>query len=317
MASSRSKAPIDAVTAAVAGCLRRHVLPGQAIAVGLSGGLDSVVLLHALRTLGVPLSAMHVHHGLSVNADAWESFCRSICREAGVPLVVNRVVVDRGSSLGLECAARNARHGALAQAPEDWLALAHHADDQAETLLFNLLRGAGVRGAAAIPERRGRLLRPLLSVGRKDILAYGRAEGLQWIEDESNGDVRYSRNFLRHRVLVELQTRFPAAQSNLAAAAKRFAEAQTLLDDLAAVDLAGHPHDFPVAVGLLSRLAEPRARNVLRYLLAKHGVQAPSEERLTEAVRQFLSAAPDRHPSVAFGDFRLRRRRGAVDLVAE
>jgi tRNA(Ile)-lysidine synthase len=227
MESSRSRQPTEAVRAAVAGCLERHVRAGDTVVVGLSGGVDSMVLLHALAASGVPLSALHVHHGLSANADSWESFCRGVCQALAVPLRVQRVSVERESAAGLECAARKARHQAFADTDGDWVALGHHAGDQAETVLFNLLRGAGVRGAAAMTERHGRLLRPLLGVRRNEILAYARNHDLAWVDDESNADLRYSRNFLRHRVLRELVQRFPGAEGNLAAAAKRFAEAQT------------------------------------------------------------------------------------------
>jgi tRNA(Ile)-lysidine synthase len=291
------------------------MVAGQKVVVGLSGGIDSVVLLHALSGFRLPLSALHVHHGLSTNADDWEAFCRNLCDAWNVPIAVKRVTVERNAPSGLECAARIVRQQAFAGAGGDWVALAHHAGDQAETLLFNLIRGTGVRGAAAMAERGGRLLRPLLTVGRREILAYAQAHRLSWIEDESNADLRHSRNFLRHRVVAEIGRRFPGAEANLAAAARRFAEAQNLLDDLAVFDLGSGNHHFPVAVALLQSLPEYRARNVLRYLLAGGGVQVPSEERLAEALRQFLTAGPDRHPSVTLGSHRLFRRRGTVDLA--
>jgi len=189
--------------------------------------------------------------------------------------------------------------------------LAHHRDDQAETLLFNLLRGTGVAGAAAMRERSGRLLRPFLSVGRDDIMRYAAEHRLDWVEDESNADTRHARNFLRHRILAPLSQRFPAAAKNLAGAAARFAEAQDLLDDLARADL-GSVTDFPLPVATLQALDEPRARNVLRYLLARRGVPIPGEARLREALRQMLSAAADRHPALQLGRHRLTRRRGLL-----
>lgn len=276
--------------------------------------MDSVVLLHALHRQSISLSALHVHHGLSPHADEWETFCRRLCGDLAVPLSVERVTVDRNSSRGPECAARIVRHQAYAKAVGDWVALAHHRGDQAETLMFNLVRGAGVRGASAMIESSGRLLRPLLTVPRAEILAYAQVLGLSWVEDESNADLRHSRNFLRHRVLAELKNRFPGAEENLAAATRRFAEAQELLDELAILDLGGRPRDFPVPVALLTLLSEPRARNVLRYLLGKRKVQVPGEDRLAEALRQFTAAAPDRHPAVVLGEYRLLRRRGMVDL---
>lgn len=319
MASTRKSPSIDAavalapgLTAVLAACLQRHVQSGQRLVVGLSGGIDSVVLLHALASLhrdGV--SALHIHHGISPNADRWAKACAEFALQLGVPFACARVEVERSSADGLEAAARRARHAAFAAAQADWIVLAHHRDDQAETLLFNLMRGTGIAGAAAMRERSGRLLRPLLTLGRDEIERYAVAHRLDWIEDESNADTRHARNFLRHRILAPLTQRFPAAAKNLAGAAARFAEAQDLLDDLARADL-GSVTDFPVPVTALQVLDEPRARNVLRYLLARHAVPIPSEARLREALRQMLSAAADRHPALQLGDHRLTRRHGLI-----
>lgn len=318
MANSR-KSPSTEVPPALADCLARQVRSGQHLVVGLSGGVDSVVLLHALVALrqetpsAFSLSALHVHHGLSPHADRWEAFCRERCACLAVPLACVRVTVERGSQDGLEAAARRVRHTAFAAADADWIVLAQHRDDQAETLMFNLLRGTGLAGAVAMRERNGRLLRPLLAVGREAIEAYARSYGLAWIEDESNADLRHTRNFLRHRILPELHGRFPAAGKNLAAAASRFAAALELLDALARADLGG-ADDFPVDAACLDRLDEARARNALRYLLSRQQVMIPSEARLVEAVRQMRSAAPDRHPALVFGERRLCRRRGRLYL---
>lgn len=304
---------------AVVACLRRHALPGQRVTVGLSGGVDSVSLLHALATLwhgqpqGGELAALHVHHGLSPDADRWETFCRDFCARLNVPFTSQRVSVERAARDGLEAAARRARHAAFAEVAADWIVLAQHRDDQAETLLFNLLRGSGVAGAAGMREQNGRLLRPLLTIGRAAIEDYARAHGLAWVEDESNTDTRHARNFLRQEILPELHGRFPAAGKTLARAAARFAEARDLLDDLARVDL-GATKDFPLSVALLDALDDARARNVLRYLLAQRQVMIPSEARLHEALRQMRSAGIDRHPALVFGGQRLLRRRGAIYL---
>ncbi len=179
--------------------------------------------------------------------------------------------------------------------------------------MFNLLRGTGLAGAAAMRERNGRLLRPLLPVGRAEIESYARQHDLAWIEDESNLDTRHTRNFLRHKVIAVLTQRFPAAQANLAAATARFAEALDLLDALARADL-GSQDDFPLAVERLQTLDEPRARNALRHLLARHEVPIPSEARLREALRQMLTAGADRHPALVLGQHRLLRRRGRIYL---
>ncbi|MBI5786795.1 MAG: tRNA lysidine(34) synthetase TilS [Rhodocyclales bacterium] len=282
--------------------------------VGLSGGIDSVVLLHVAKSLGRPIAALHVHHGLSPDANRWADFCRSLCDSWAIPLQVARVDVERGSADGLEGAARRARHQVYADVAADWILLGHHRGDRAETMLFNLLRGAGVRGAGAMRECSGRLLRPLLDVGRAEIAGYATEHELRWVDDHSNADTRYSRNFLRHGILPAIQPRFPAVEQRLASAAARFAEAADLLDDLARLDLGQRAPSFPIDIECLAALPEPRARNVLRYLLSRHGVGIPSEERLAEALRQCLAAAPDRHPALAFGRHVMRRKAGRILL---
>jgi tRNA(Ile)-lysidine synthase len=314
MAASRKSRSTELLHSAAAACLDRHAAIGARLVVGLSGGIDSVVLLHVARALGGPHEAVHVHHGLSPDADRWSAFCHELCTSWAIPLRVVRVDVERNSVDGLEGAARRARHEVFEGIAADWILLGHHRGDRAETMLFNLLRGAGVRGAGAMPERSGRLLRPLLEVGRSDIADYAKAHELKWVDDHSNADTRYSRNFLRHGILPAIQPRFPAVEQRLASAAARFAEAADLLDDLARIDLGQRGPSFPIDVECLAALSEPRARNVLRFLLTMHGVGIPSEERLAEALRQCLDAAPDRHPALVFGRHVIRRKAGRIVL---
>jgi tRNA(Ile)-lysidine synthase len=302
MAGSRNKPFIDPISAAVDASLSRHCRAGQTVVVGYSGGIDSMVLLHAVKRVagksGLGISALHIHHGLSPNADAWAVRCGEVCRAIDVPFTVTEVMIPERSGEGIEAAARRVRHKALAEHPADWILLAHHADDQAETILHNLLRGAGVRGAAAMPELRGRVLRPLLAVGRETIEEYGQVHQLRWIEDESNSDTRYTRNFLRREILPAIATRFPGAVEQLAAAASRFSEASELLDDLACLDLQGNSSGFPQRLGLFRELSAARARNLLRAMLTWQHVQPPDERRLNEFVRQLQSAGNDRHPRI-------------------
>ncbi len=309
MVDSRNKPSTEAVAQAVAACLSRHARARESVVVGFSGGLDSTVLLHAASSLArdadVELSALHVHHGLSCHADAWAESCVTVCQSLGVPLTVLRVDVPANTGEGVEAAARRMRHKALADHPAEWILLAHHADDQAETVLHNLLRGAGVRGAAAMPESRGRVLRPLLGLGREMLLAYARSRGLAWIEDESNGDTRYTRNFLRHEILPLIASRFPKASEQLAAAADRFGEADSLLDDLACLDLDGNRPEFPLPLRLFRDLPDARARNLLRAMLTWHQVQPPDERRLNEFVRQLRTAGNDRHPQIDLARYSL------------
>ncbi|MBD1598042.1 tRNA lysidine(34) synthetase TilS [Pseudomonas typographi] len=251
--------------------------------IALSGGLDSTVLLHLLAALAKehglpPLRAIHVHHGLQPAADAWPGHCQRVCDAYGVPLEVLKVEVPAHASP--EQAARRARHCALAQRlePGEVLLLAHHRDDQAETVLYRLLRGAGVHGLAAMPACRragaGWLVRPLLAVGRATLQAYASNQRLHWVEDPSNARSEADRNYLRHQVLPALQARWPHAPASLARAAGHCAEAQALLGDLAAADLAQPPAALPwlplpsLALAPLLGLSPARQRNALRHFLA-------------------------------------------------
>lgn len=318
MAASRNKPSTEPVLQAVAACLLRHVEARESVVVGFSGGLDSTVLLHAVNRLAneaaLELSAVHVHHGLNANADAWAGSCAEVCRDWGIPLAVVRISVSGNTGEGVEAAARRARHKALADHAAGWILLAHHADDQAETVLHNLLRGAGVRGAAAMPESLGQVLRPLLSLARDDLLAYAQSHRLAWVEDDSNTDRRYTRNFLRHDVLPLITSRFPRAGERLAAAASRFGEVDALLDDLATSDLAGNHPEFPLTLKLFRELPDARARNLLRAMLAWHRLQPPDERRLREFVRQLRTAGRDRHPRLDLAGYSLWCEAGKLCL---
>lgn len=320
MADSRNTPSVDVLRGRVGDFLATRLAPAERLCVGLSGGCDSVVLLHVLKQLGLGerLTAIHVHHGLSPNADAWADFCAAYCERLAVPLTIARVAVDRQSGLGLEAAARAARYAAFSASAAEILLLAQHQGDQAETLLFNLLRGSGVAGAAGMPAERPlgrqRLLRPLLTCSRAELEAYAHDHDLRWIDDESNADTQYSRNFLRHEVLPVLGRRFPAAGASLALAAQHFAEADELLAELAANDwnaACAEPAEAPV-LGILRQLSLPRLKNLLRYRMRQLGWRAPAAARLDEFARQLLTAAPDRHPQLDLADGCLRVAQGRL-----
>lgn len=317
MAASRNSPQADLLTR-VAAFVAARVAPGERLCVGLSGGCDSITLLHLLAQLNQAgrLSAIHVHHGLSPNADQWAAFCSSFCAEIGVPLWVDRVSVNPRSGLGLEAAARDARYAAFARIPADCLLLAQHRGDQAETLLFNLLRGSGVVGAAGIPvERRFhhlRILRPLLDVSRAELEAYARAEGLRWVDDESNRDLAFSRNYLRHQTLAQLSERFPGAEKAFAQAAGHFGEAVELLDELAVEDWGRVAEGDAARLVGLRELSLSRLKNLLRYRLRVLGWRTPVATRLNEFARQILAAGPDRHPSLALPEGIMRCGRGRL-----
>jgi len=290
----------------------------SSIVVGLSGGLDSVALLHLLSNISERyfwrISAVHVHHGISPKAGEWADFCAALCTRRNIPLSIERVDIAPLRDHGIEAAARKLRHAVFSGQVCDFVALAHHADDQAETLLLQLLRGAGVRGAAAMPilsELAGshRLLRPLLNCSRKDILAYAEAHGLQWIDDESNADDSYPRNFLRHRVLPVLEREFPAYRDTLVRSTRHFAEANELLDELARQDAGLALEGNTLQVAALRRLSLIRAKNLLRYFLHVQGVPMPRSAQLEEMLRQLCEARKDAAVIVRYGDHQVRRFR--------
>lgn len=322
MAASRNRPPPD-LQARVGAFIAARLAAHERLCVGLSGGCDSVVLAHLLSRLGLAdrLSAIHVHHGLSPNADAWADFCQRYCRDLGIPLLIRQVKVAPSAPCGPEAAARQARYAAFAEVPAECLALAQHRGDQAETLLLNLLRGAGVTGAAAMPlERRSagrRLLRPLLAATRTEIEAYARTNDLAWVSDESNADTALTRNFIRHAVMPILQQRFPAAETALAQASANFAEAAGLLDELAALDWALAADGEAARLPVLRALSLPRLKNLLRFRLRSLGWRVPVAARLDEFARQLHCAGPDRHPELLLAEGRMRAARGLLHWQPE
>lgn len=310
----------------------RHILEASPCAprylVAYSGGRDSHVLLHAMAGLreALPgdLRAIHVNHGLHPQADQWARHCRSVCDALSVPLHI--VSVDARAVVGEspEAAARHARYQAFTRHMEqgDCLLTAHHCDDQAETLLLQLLRGAGPHGLASMPVRAsfagGTHLRPLLGCGRAQLAAYAAAHHLQWIEDPSNQDTGLRRNFIRHEVLPLLATHWPAAARTLARSAAHCAEASRLLDDVAATDLqrvaGGGPRQLNIP--MLNTLDEARRYNVIRHWIGSQGFPLPRQTHLEHILRDVLQAAADRMPRVCWAGTEVRRYRDTLCLMA-
>lgn len=280
--------------------LNRHLRPELKLAVALSGGCDSVVLLDILHRFAPHfpfyLSAVHVHHGLSPNADEWAKFCEQLCTPYKIPFTLCRIQLPTKPTEGWEAAARRARYQCLTEAKADVVALAHHLDDQAETVLLQLLRGAGVKGLAAMPVwRAGRpsYIRPLLGWSRQSILAYAKARDLIWIEDESNRDHRFKRNFIRLEILPLISRVFPSPTTNLARSANHLAEAQLLLADLAELDAGAPLNARKLSRQLLSTLPYRRAKNVLRQWFTENGLSPPNAGQLDAMLKQFLTARHD------------------------
>ena len=299
------------------------------VAVALSGGRDSMVLLDAMVSAAlahrVSLSAVHVHHGLSPNADRWVEFCAAECARRAVPLAVHRVRVEGTADLGIEAAARAARYHVFEAVDADFVAVAHHVGDQAETLLLQLLRGSGPHGLAAMPRiralhSRGSLLRPFIALPAAAIEAYANARGLAWIEDESNANLSVKRNFLRHEIAPRIAAAFPGYPATLARAANHQAEAAALLDDLAALDardalVAGAEPGATLdrrAFALLASRAPHRAKNLLRWFLRQHGLRAPSTARLDAMQHQLACAAADARVQLAHDGAEIGVHRGRI-----
>lgn len=324
--------------------------PPSSWCVALSGGADSVALLAALVQLraahahwrAVPLRAVHVHHGLRPAAGAWARSCRALCEALDVPLTVRRVKVlpQRGSSL--EAEARAVRYAALGKGlrRNEWLLTAHHEDDQLETLLLQLMRGAGVAGLAAMPRvgtfGPGLLVRPLLGESRSTLESWLRKQDLCWVEDDSNADERFDRNYLRHRVLPLLRTRWPAAATVAARSAAHLGEARELLEAVAAADLleiAGATEqrepqnrqtrdlksDTPprrIDLARLAALSPARQRNVLRYWLTCCGLPVPDSVHLERIRSELPKARVDAQPRVGWPGGEVRRFRGHLYAFA-
>ena len=295
--------------------------PGAALLVGLSGGLDSIVLLHVLatsplvRTRG--LRAVHVHHGLHAHADAWADHCQGVCDRLGVPLAIIRTTVEHDAGHGPEAAARHARHGAFASelGADEVLVLAHHRDDQAETFLLRALRASGPDGLGAMrPWRRfgrGWLWRPLLDVPRSDLLAYARHHHLHWIDDPSNTDTDLDRNFLRHRVLPLLRERWPHAEAAFARSAALSAEAVELLDAGDAIALSATRGSDPNTLDVDALLELPKARRarVLRRWIGELALPPLSSAGIEHVESDLLRATADAEAEFAWSGAVIRRWR--------
>ena len=293
--------------------------------VAYSGGLDSHALLHAMVALrarqALPgVVAAHINHGLQPEAEAWERHCIEICRELRVPCQVIRVHAGPGTGESPESAARRARYQGLRSlvGEQEMLLTAHHRDDQAETVLLQMLRGAGPAGLAGMPVcstfGQGWLARPLLHVSRAMLEQYGRDQGLRWISDASNADTRYDRNFIRHQVLPTLTARWPAVKRTLSRVAANQQDASCLLDDLAAADYAAVAGPAPATLlcTALVALAAERQRNVVRYWLNTLGLPMARRAHLGVILSQVVVGNSDTSACIRWPGAEIRRYRDTL-----
>lgn len=296
--------------------LKRLALPPDAaVCVAFSGGLDSTVLLHAMARLPYELRAVHIDHGLHADSPSWRTHCEQQARSLQVELISQSVRVEQIDELGLEAAARAARYQAFSNVLRDgeYLLSAHHADDQLETLLLALMRGAGLPGLSAMPAlqpfAKGWLARPLLAFTRADLEQWARAEQLTWLSDPSNDNLSLDRNFLRQKVVTSLRERWPAAAHTATRSTEHLQAASRALDQLAALDAEDALVGECLDVERLRALDPERRRNLLRYWIRRRGARAPSTRKLSAIEHDMLAASADRIPCMGWDGWEIRRHR--------
>ena len=296
--------------------------PGVSLCVALSGGADSTALLAALASLDdvSSLRAIHVNHGLHENAGRWAEHCRRLADRFHVPIKVFTVKVDRSRGTSLEAEAREVRYAALAAALEDGeiLLTGHHEDDQLETVLLQLFRGAGLAGLAAMPSvsrfASGWHVRPLLQTSRAEIESWLGKQSLTWIEDDTNADEHLDRNYLRRKVLPAIRQRWPSAARTVSRSARHVAEGQQLLDLIARDDVERAAYGSSLSAKTLRTLTLERRRNAVRYWIAKSNHPLPDTTRLEEIVSALLTARSDANPQVAWQRTVLQREADLLTL---
>lgn len=320
--SSKPKALFDAILG------KYH--PFNKVWIGLSGGLDSVVLLHIaihsslLKAQAVKPRAIHVHHGLSPNADAWAGHCQKLCVKAGIPYIQSAITTEPCPGESIEAWAREVRRRCFLNVmqPGDLLLTAQHQDDQAETVLLQLLRGAGVKGLSAMHEASvfgpGKMLRPLLGMTRADIQAYAEQYELSWVEDESNRNMKFDRNFLRHEIMPRISARWPASNVVLARAAENAADIsevlQRYLDSLLPTVISTKGQ---LAIPALTALASAEQRLLLQAWLQQQGAGHVSRAQLQQILDEVIAAKPEAEPCYYLKPFSVRRYADRLYVVPE
>lgn len=305
--------------------LQPHLPPnaGIELCVAFSGGLDSTALLVALneRRRELPefhLRAIHIDHQLQSASKQWAQHCVEIARTLDIDCIVRQVTIDLRAEEGIEAAARAARYQAFSDVlnPGEILLTAHHADDQLETMLLALARGAGLPGLSAMdacqPFARGLQVRPMLPFTRAEIEAWANDRSLTWLCDPSNVNAQFSRNMLRSEITPNLRRRWPSIARTASRTASHLAEAASLLDDLAMLDLREAQVGPCLRVASLATMSSARRRNLLRYWLRERGARSPSTRKLLALEHDMLNAAGDRIPRVDWDDFEVRRHRGLL-----
>lgn len=297
------------------------------VLVGLSGGLDSVVLASLLLEVLGPeqICAVHVNHGLSKNADYWQAQATAFCDAQGIKIHAESVEV-KADGEGLEAAARSARYAVFDRllTEQGVLLLGHHADDQVETVLYHLLRGSGAKGLSGMPAQRplgqGQLIRPLLNWKKSDLLTYAQYKGLGWVEDESNQQDKFDRNYLRNQVVPKIAQRWPGYVESIQSSAQHSAEANQLAEQLACEDLSGldmraERAGWSICIDALQALDAVRQKNILRHWPGQRNLPMPNQKIVAQIMESILDAEADAEPLVSWQSLHWRRFQGRLYLL--
>lgn len=301
----------------------KNHLPQQTdFLVGLSGGVDSVVLLHLFSRTALNVRAIYIHHGLSPNANGWAMFCEQYCKRLNIPFILQKVTVDQAK--GVECGAREARYHAIQQhlKPNEILATAHHLDDQAETFFLALKRGSGIKGLSAIQAvsflQNLTIFRPLLTFSKTDILAYAKNKQLEWINDESNTNNHYDRNFLRNEILPLLNQRWTHFSKMVARSAQHCAKQQELIEELLEEELAKRLGEKnQLTIDNFKHFSVLKQQQLIRLWLAKYNIMMPSQAQLQAVISKLIFANQDKNPQVKIGEKVIRRYQQAIYITDE
>jgi len=290
-----------------------------------SGGIDSTVLLHVLAAhrhqfSNVDLLAVHINHALNINSDQWAERCQTICEQMKVGFVAIDVDATPRAGESPEARARTVRYEAISRLvkPGDCLLTAHHQDDQVETLLLQLMRGSGPKGLAAMPEittfKDALIARPLIHVRRDSIQSYAIKHQLKWVDDDSNRDVKYDRNFIRHEIIPRLQQRWPSLSQTVSRSARYCAEASEILEATArnAIEQMDLGDSEALSVSALLKYSRAEQKNILRYWFTLRRLSTPSSAQLDQVVDQILTAAVDATPRLTWEGSEVRRYRDRI-----
>ena len=297
-------------------------LEGKNIVVALSGGIDSVVLLHYLHAhYPDDCRAIHCNHHLSKHCDEWDEFCKNLCNKLSIPYSNVDIFIENESNI--EENARKKRYHSLSTnlKENEVLCTAHHQNDQAETLLLQLFRGAGVAGLASMPKSKplgkGVHYRPMLNIKKSEIIQYTKDNHLSWVEDDSNTDTNFRRNFLRLDIIPKLEVAYKNLAKTLTRSAKHQSEALQLIQALAKIDIQAHQLinlNHQINIQKLTQLDTLRIKNIIRYHLSSLEFLAPSD-KVMKQILDLLSAKEDANPLVSWDQFEIRRFQGQLYFI--